>query len=75
MHDRTMFNHSMFDDKRLAIIDLETGELTPLADWLQQQRREELRLRLVRLGRGRYFVDEGEDELARAFFAPKENLQ
>lgn len=57
----------------MAVIDLETGELTPLADWLREQRRQQLALILAQLERG----DGGgkrplPDQLAQALFAPLE---
>ena len=65
----------------LAIIDLETGEITPLDEWLRDYRRQQLRLLLSQLGRGgRWPASPGAagdiaSELARALFAPPAEIQ
>lgn len=54
----------------LAVINLTTGEITPLDEWLREHRRRQLQLILAQLGQGEERVDP--DEMARALFDPKE---
>jgi hypothetical protein len=65
----------MYED--LAIINLQTGEITPLDEWLHDHRRRQLQLILAQLGQVPTGVGEaGEgvdpDEMARALFARRE---
>jgi hypothetical protein len=65
-------------DPNLAIINLQTGEITPLDEWLRDHRRRQLQLILAQLGQVPTGVggDEGAqasaDEMARALFARRE---
>jgi hypothetical protein len=59
-------------DPNLAIINLQTGEITPLDEWLHDHRRRQLQLILAQLGRGGAGEGVDPDEMARALFARRE---
>lgn len=59
----------------LAIINLDTGEITPLDEWLREYRRQQLRLILAHLGNGRFPDDDEVNEAARRLFMPQGNQQ
>lgn len=56
-------------DADLAIINLATGEITPLDEWLRDHRRRQLQLILAQLGEG---ARTDPDTMAQALFAPRE---
>jgi len=59
-------------DPSLAIINLQTGEITPLDEWLHDHRRQQLQLILAQLGQGGEEAKASPDEMARALFAPRD---
>jgi hypothetical protein len=64
-------------DPNLAIINLQTGEITPLDEWLHDHRRRQLQLILAQLGQVPTGVGEegariDSDEMARALFGGRE---
>lgn len=61
-------------DTNLAIINLETGEITPLDEWLHHHRRRQLQLILAQLGQGAGAQFQSQDAVeaaARQLFAPR----